>query len=113
MVDTDEEVLDESMPGDAPDDGSQESGVGAEAQDAVQESIVEVWAILGTVTIPIYRLLKMGRGAIIELDQAVTDPIEIRVNNHLIARGEVVLVEDRIGVCITENVTAEVARQFR
>jgi len=53
----------------------------------------------------------MGRGAVIELDRAVNDPIEIRVNNQLIARGEIVVVEDKIGVCITENVTAETARQ--
>ena len=111
MADTDEVVLDDSTPGDSPDDGSPDLGVSASAQDAIHEIIVDVWAILGTVPIPIYQLLKMGRGAVIELDQAVDDPIEIRVNNRLIARGEIVVVEDKIGVCITENVTAETARQ--
>ena len=86
-------------------------GASVSAQDAVYETIVEVWAILGTAPIPIYQLLKMGRGAVIELDQAINDPIEIRVNNRLIAHGEIVVVEDKIGVCITENVTAERARQ--
>ena len=55
--------------------------------------------------------LKMGRGAVIVLDRAPEDPIEIRANNHLIARGEIVIVEDRLGVCITESVAAEAARQ--
>ncbi len=70
-----------------------------------------MWAVLGKVSIPIYQLLKIGRGAVIELDRTVNDPIEIRVNNRLIARGEIVVVEDKIGVCITENVAAEAARQ--
>ena len=111
MADTDEVVLDESTPGDGQDGGSPDLGASDSAQDAVYETIVEVWAILGTAPIPIYQLLKMGRGAVIELDRAVNDPIEIRVNNQLIARGEIVVVEDKIGVCITENVTAETARQ--
>ncbi len=111
MADTDEVVLDESPPGDGPGVGSPDLGASAEAQDAVHETVIELWAILGKVYIPIFQLLKMGRGAVIELDQAVGDPIDIRVNNKLIARGEVVIVEDRIGVSITENVTAERARQ--
>ncbi len=53
----------------------------------------------------------LGRGAVIALDRALDDPIEIRANNHLIARGDVVVVEDRMGVCITENVAADAARQ--
>ncbi len=109
MADTDEVVLDESTPGDAAGGGS--LGLGAKAQDAVYETIVEVWAVLGKTSMPIYQLLKMGRGAVIELDQAINGPVEIRVNNRLIAHGEIVVVEDRIGVSITENVTAETARQ--
>ncbi len=111
MADNDEAVLDESTPGETPGDGSPELGASAEAQDAVQETLIEVWAILGKVSIPNYQLLKMGRGALIVLDRGPEDPIEILANNHLIARGDIVIVEDRIGVCITENVTAEAARQ--
>ena len=109
MADTDEVDLDESTPGDAAGGGS--PGLGAKAQDAVYETIVEVWAILGTAPIPIFQLLKMGRGAVIALDRSLDDPIEIRANNHLIARGDVVVVEDRMGVCITENVAAVSARR--
>ena len=111
MADTDEVVLDESTPGDGPGGGSPDLGASAEAQDAIHETLIEVWAVLGKVSIPIYQLLKMGRGAVIALDRSLDDPIEIRANNHLIARGDVVVVEDRMGVCITENVAADAARQ--
>ncbi len=111
MSDTDEIVLDESTPGNAPGGGSPNLGAGAEAQDAVNEALIEVWAVLGKVSIPIHQLLKMGRGAVIALDRDLDDPIEIRANNHLIARGDVVIVDEKIGVCITENVAADTARQ--
>ncbi len=109
MADTDEAVLDDSTPGDAPSDGS--PGVGTEARDAVHEALIEVWAVLGKIPIPIRQLLKMGRGAVIALDRGLDDPIEIRANNRLIARGDVVLVEEKLGVIITENVAADTARQ--
>ncbi len=111
MADTDEVVLDESNSGDGLVGGSPDLGASAEAQDAVHEILVEVWALLGKVSIPIYQLLKMGRGAVIALDRSPEDLIEIRANNHLIARGDIVIVEDKIGVCITENVAADTARQ--
>ena len=112
MADADEIVLDEFSPTDAPGDGSPDLGARAEAQDAVHETLIEVWAILGKVSIPIHQILKMGRGAVIALDQGLDDPIEIRANNHLIARGDVVIVEEKVGVCITENVAADQARQI-
>lgn len=111
MADTDETALDVSTPGDAPSDGSSDLGANAEAQDAVQEVLVEVWVVLDKVSIPIRQLLKMGRGAVIALDRAPDEPIEIRANNHLIARGDVVIVEEKVGVSITENVESDVARQ--
>ncbi len=91
--------------------GSPDLGASAEAQDAVHETLIEVWAVLGKVSIPIFQLLKMGRGAVIALDRSPDDPIEIRANNHLIARGDVVLLEEKLGVSITENVAADAARQ--
>ncbi len=111
MAPTDEAVLDDSTPGDAPSDGSPDFGVGAEARDAVHEALIEVWAVLGKIPIPIRQLLKIGRGAVIALDRGLDDPIEIRANNHLIARGDVVVVEEKLGVIITENVAADTARQ--
>ena len=111
MADTDEVVLDESTPADAPGGGSPDLGASAEAQDAIHETLIEVWAVIGKASMPIHQLLKMGRGAVIALDGTLDDSIEIRANNHLIARGDIVVVEDRMGVCITENVAADAARQ--
>ncbi len=47
-------------------------------------------------------LMKLGSGAVIELDRKVGEAIDIYLNNRLIARGEVVVVGDRLGVTMTE-----------
>ena len=112
MADADEVVLEEFTPADAPGDGSPDLGARAEVQDAVQEALIEIWAVLGKVSMPIYQILRLGRGAMIALDQAVHDPVEIRINNQLIARGDVVIVEERVGVIITECVSADGPRQI-
>ena len=52
------------------------------------------------------QLLKLGRGAVVELDRKVGEPVDILVNNRLVARGEVVVVEDKIGVTMTEIIKA-------
>ena len=53
------------------------------------------------------QLLKLGRGAVVELDRKVGEAIDIYVNNRLVARGEVVLVEDKLGVTMTEIVKSD------
>ena len=68
---------------------------------------VEVSAVLGKATMPVSSLLKLGRGAVIELDRKVGESIDIYVNNRLVARGEVVVVEDRLGITMTEIIKAE------
>jgi flagellar motor switch protein FliN/FliY len=55
----------------------------------------------------VQQLLKLGRGAVVELDRKVGEPVDILVNNRLVARGEVVVVEDKIGVTMTEIIKAE------
>lgn len=75
--------------------------------DAVQEIPVEISVVLGRSNMPVNQLLKLGRGAVIELDRKVGEPIDILVNNRLVARGEVVVVEDRIGITMTEIIKAE------
>jgi flagellar motor switch protein FliN/FliY len=75
---------------------------------AIQDVDVEVYAILGQPTMLVSQLLKIGRGAIIELDQSTSDPVEIRVNQQLIAYGEIVTVDDNLGVTITEIVKKQV-----
>jgi flagellar motor switch protein FliN/FliY len=68
---------------------------------------VDVAAVLGKATMPVSSLLKLGRGAVIELDRKVGEAIDIYVNNRLVARGEVVVVEDRLGITMTEIIKAE------
>jgi len=71
---------------------------------AVYDITVEVTAVLGVAMLLVNQLLKLGRGAVVELGQHVGDPIDLRINNRLIGRGEVVVVEDRLAISITEMV---------
>jgi flagellar motor switch protein FliN len=63
---------------------------------------VKVSAILGRSKMPIGDLLKLSPGTVLELDRKVGEAIDIFVNDRLVARGEVVLVEDKLGVTMTE-----------
>ncbi len=65
---------------------------------------VTLSAVLGHVRVPVGDLLSIGPGVILELDRKVGEPIDIFVNDRLVARGEVVLVEERLGVTMTEIV---------
>jgi flagellar motor switch protein FliN/FliY len=75
--------------------------------DAVYDIPVQVSAVLGRSTMQVSQLLKLGRGAVVELDRKVGEAIDIYVNNRLIARGEVVVVEERLGVTMTEIIKAD------
>ncbi|MEJ0062845.1 MAG: flagellar motor switch protein FliN [Alphaproteobacteria bacterium] len=68
---------------------------------------VQVSAVLGKAEMPVSHLLKLGRGAVIELDRKVGEAVDIYVNNRLVARGEVVVVEDRLGITMTEIIKTE------
>jgi flagellar motor switch protein FliN/FliY len=70
--------------------------------EAVFDVPVTVSAVLGKSAMEVSHLLKLGRGAIVELDRKIGEAIDIYVNDRLVARGEVVLVEDRLGVTMTE-----------
>ncbi len=72
---------------------------------AVSGVSVEISVILGKSKMPIHQLLKMGRGAVIELDALVDDPVQIYANNRLIARGEIMVSGENVAVTITENVS--------
>ncbi len=74
---------------------------------AMHQVEVDAYAILGTSQMPVSQLLRMGRGAVVELDRRIGDKIELRINDLLVARGEIVVVEDRIAVEITEIVAKE------
>ena len=70
--------------------------------EAVFDVPVQVSAVLGRAKMDIGELLKLGPGAVLELDRKVGEAIDIYINNRLVARGEVVLVEEKLGVTMTE-----------
>jgi flagellar motor switch protein FliN/FliY len=74
--------------------------------EAVFDVPVTVSAVLGKSGMEVSQLLKLGRGTIVELDRKVGEAIDIYVNDRLVARGEVVLVEDRLGITMTEIIKA-------
>ncbi len=76
------------------------------ANPAITAVTVEISVVLGHSMMAIHQLLKMGRGAVIELDTTVNDPVSIYANEKLVARGEVMVVENHIGVTITDTVVA-------
>ena len=80
---------------------------GAKDLEAVYDIPVQVSAVLGKSTMQVSHLLKLGRGAVVELDRKVGEAIDIYVNNRLVARGEVVVVEDHLGVTMTEIIKTE------
>ncbi len=94
------------------DDGAAQAETPAEVTvglkiPAIHEVSLEAYAILGTASMPVSQLLRMGRGAVVELETGLGDEIEMRINDQLVAKGEVVVVEDRIAIEITEIVKRE------
>ncbi len=79
----------------------------AKELDAVYDVPVQVSAVLGRTSMQVSQLLKLGRGAVVELDRKVGEAVDIYVNNRLVARGEVVVVEDRLGVTMTEIIKSD------
>ena len=94
--------LDEFAP--TPGEAAPADGVGHSAADlaAVYDVPVHIQAVLGRSNMEVASLLRLARGSVIELDRKVGEAIDIYVNNRLVARGEVVVVDERLGVTMTE-----------
>lgn len=75
--------------------------------EAVYDIPVLVSAVLGKSTMQVNQLLKLNRGAVVELDRKVGEAIDIYVNDRLVARGEVVVVDEKLGITMTEIVKAD------
>lgn len=86
--------------------GSDITARGAADLEAVFDVPVQVSAVLGRARMEVGELLNLGPGTVLELDRKVGEAIDIYVNNRLVARGEVVLVEDKLGVTMTEIIKA-------
>src|SRR3979409_1173705 len=83
-----------------------EAGAGANFETILRIP-VNVQVVLGSAVMPVANLMKLGRGAVIPLDHRVGEPVDVVVNGRIVARGEVVVVEDdnsRFGVSLTEIV---------
>lgn len=75
--------------------------------DTILRIPVQLQVVLGSATMPVANLMKLGRGQVVALDHRVGEPVDIVVNGRVIARGEVVVVDDdssRFGVSLTEIV---------
>jgi flagellar motor switch protein FliN/FliY len=104
LPDLGHEAPQDGMPALLEGDTGADIGVKRSAQDleAVYDVPVTVSAVLGKSSMEVSQLLKLGKNTIVELDRKVGEAIDIYVNDRLVARGEVVLVEDRLGVTMTE-----------
>ena len=94
--------LDEFTP--TPESGASGESMERSAADlaAVYDVPVNIQAVLGRANMEVASLLRLTRGSVIELDRKVGEAIDIYVNNRLVARGEVVVVDERLGVTMTE-----------
>ena len=66
---------------------------------------VQVQVVLGSTTMTVANLMKLSRGSVVKLDRTVGEPVDVLVNGHVVARGEVVVIEEdgsRLGVSLTE-----------
>lgn len=97
----------EAAAGEEEADAGHEASRSAKDLEAVYDIPVQVQAVLGKATMQVSQLLKLGRGAVVELDRKVGEAIDIYVNNRLVARGEVVVVNERLGVTMTEIIKTD------
>lgn len=104
-LETDVDLVNPAAPPTAPDDPHAAKTAGD--LEALFDVPVHVSAVLGRTRMDVGDLLKLAPGTMLELDRKVGEAIDIFVNNRLVARGEVVLVEDRLGVTMTEIIKAD------
>ncbi len=89
--------------GEASGDGGEDTQPkSAKELDAVYDIPVKLQAVLGHADMQVNQLLKLGRGAVVELDRKVGEAVDIYVNHRLVARGEVVVVDEKLGITMTE-----------
>lgn len=86
----------------AEDDKSAEEASATGGREAAYDIQVELYAVLGHATVQVKQLLKLGRGAVVELDRKINEPIDLFVNKKLVGHGDVVVVDDRLGVTVTD-----------
>lgn len=75
---------------------------GSGGREAAYDIQIDLYAVLGHAKVQVKQLLKLGRGAVVELDRKINEPIDLFVNEKLVGKGEVVVVDDRLGVTVTD-----------
>lgn len=91
----------------APERDAYGSGTEGPGLDLIKRIPVSVQVVLGSATMTVAELMQLGRGSVVTLDRGVGEPVEILVNGRVVARGEVVVIEEensRLGVSLTEIV---------
>lgn len=91
----------------ASSNGSGKGQTDEKSLEAIYDVPVRVSAVLGKTNLQVSKLLQLGPGAVLELDRKVGEAVDIFVNNRLVARGEVVLVEEKLGITMTEIIKVE------
>ena len=109
-------MADEDLPdmneNDAADDNIEPSlgdAIIAGSEDgALMDVSIDIVAVLGTAELKISQILQLGRGAVVELERLIGEPVELRAERQLVARGEVVVIDDKLAVQITEVVKTRI-----
>ena len=106
-------VIDSMMAEDAADDAGRDKDGGGQNINAMLNVALNVQIVLGQSRMPIAQLLSISRGSVIELDKRIGEPVEVMINDRLVARGDLVKVgENRIGVTLTEIVKDYVSKRM-
>ncbi|RTL72445.1 MAG: flagellar motor switch protein FliN [Hyphomicrobiales bacterium] len=106
-------MMDEGALTEEPSFGTQLSSIGGGESapprlDTIMRIPVTVRVVLGSATMPVANLMKLGRGSVIPLERKVGEPVEVAVNGHTVARGQVVVMDEatsRFGIKLTEVLT--------
>jgi flagellar motor switch protein FliN/FliY len=106
-LETDMQMLTPEDAGDLVPESSDAGPKTADDLEAVFDVPVQVSAVLGRTRMNVGNILNLGPGTVLELDRKVGEAIDIFVNDRLVARGEVVLVEDKLGITMTEIIKAD------
>lgn len=88
------------------------ASLGRIGRDVVMRVPVTVQVVLGKLRMPVSELMQLTQGSVIALDRSLGEPVDLVVNGHLVARGQIIVVEDkskRFGISLTEIVDSSVA----
>lgn len=86
---------------------AESAGMGIHVPNYLQDLPVKVDVILGSMRLSVKELMSCGPGSVIDVGKKVTDPFDLYVNNNLVARGEIVMIHDRLGLKIVEVIGSQ------